>query len=227
MGSNPFVGERARRYDDFLSTPYGRAVYSLERELLSRLLPREPLSSLEVGCGTGLWLPLLRELFRREPVCLDLSLDMLLQAKRKGARKSVLADGGALPFKDGSFDLVAFITSLEFMEKPLNAAVEALRVSRKFVLVGFLNGRSPLNLYRRFYSRFRRSSYGYAKFYSKRELRQLFEEAARRLGKKVEFEKWLFTINFSLGKRLFLPLERLTAFKLPFGAFGATLIRVE
>jgi cytosine/adenosine deaminase-related metal-dependent hydrolase/ubiquinone/menaquinone biosynthesis C-methylase UbiE len=82
---------------------------SLEQRFLERLLP--PLQGLDVvdlGCGTGRWLARLAEKEPRSLVGVDLSSEMLFQAKRKlhGAANLVLADCCNIPFPRSSADLI-------------------------------------------------------------------------------------------------------------------------
>lgn len=88
----------------------------LREEALARL--RQSVSSLDitpgarvldVGCGTGLLLPLLREKVRctGRIVALDLSREMIRRAQSKGQLAlCVRADAQHLPFADGLFDWV-------------------------------------------------------------------------------------------------------------------------
>jgi ubiquinone/menaquinone biosynthesis C-methylase UbiE len=49
-----------------------------------------------------------------------------------------------LPFSGGAFDLVALITTLEFIPDPVQALTEALRVARYGLILGVLNRQSVL-----------------------------------------------------------------------------------
>ena len=70
---------------------------------------------LEVGCGTGKWLTS----FSGTTVGLDLSYQMLIEAKRKNVQNLVVAKGENLPFKCSSFDLVFLVNSFHFFkDKP-------------------------------------------------------------------------------------------------------------
>lgn len=86
------------------------------RGVALRLLPPEPdWSVLDVGCGTGTWLaPYLKAGCTVSGV--DVSPAMLKQAEaRLGATADLrLIEGGALPYEDGSFDLV--LTSMVLHE---------------------------------------------------------------------------------------------------------------
>jgi ubiquinone/menaquinone biosynthesis C-methylase UbiE len=83
-------------------------------------------------------------------VGLDISSAMLLRARRLEADERIcpylLGDGLALPFADCAFDLVALITTLEFVSPPEQVMAEAAGVARHNVLLGVLNRHSPLAL---------------------------------------------------------------------------------
>jgi SAM-dependent methyltransferase len=78
-------------------------------------------------------------------VGLDRSLPMLRQASDSTRRIGwVLGEASALPFGDRSFDVVSFVTTLEFLPDPRRALVEATRVARRGIVLGVLNRRSML-----------------------------------------------------------------------------------
>ena len=85
---------------------------------------------LEVGCGTGHWLELLRQ-WRCEVIGLDPSAEMLRGAQGRDDR-APLARGRAerLPFRARSFDLVVVINALHHFEDKPRFVAEAMRVLR-------------------------------------------------------------------------------------------------
>jgi hypothetical protein len=76
------------------------------------------------------------------------------------------------------FDLTAFITTLEFLERPREVLVEALRVARHGVLLGVLNRWSVLGLQRRLAGLFHQTVYDAAHFYGVGELKRLLRSIA-------------------------------------------------
>jgi len=94
----------ARRYD---TAP--NLMLSLERRYLEPLLPSASgLDVVDLGCGTGRWLEILRAAGPRNLLGVDTSLDMLRQAKRKLRNAATLlrADGVVAPLAPASADLV-------------------------------------------------------------------------------------------------------------------------
>lgn len=114
----------------------GRTVRS--RWLADRVAAYRPDSVLEIGCGYGKQLRALRERLPGVPlVGVDFSPSQLDQARRylhgcEGVNL-LLADGAALPFADGSFDLV--LTSAVILHNPPSVADrmrrEVVRVARR------------------------------------------------------------------------------------------------
>jgi ubiquinone/menaquinone biosynthesis C-methylase UbiE len=208
----------AESYDLWAEKPQGRKAYRLEGELLLRLgdLARGQ-SVLEVGCGTGIHL----DIFLREGVNamgVDISPSMLRVARHKLGRRVrlCLSDAQALPFKEGSLDCVAMITTLEFLHDPEGALREAMRVSKGKVLLGVLNKYSFLGMKRRLMAKFRPSIYDQARFYSIWELRNLFTNAI-----PAAVVDWASVLVLPMSwQGYFSGLERRLSFrKNPLGAF--------
>lgn len=143
--ANPFANpDTASGYEGWYETTGSRAD-RLEKALLKQLLARFPQANslLEIGCGTGhftRWF----EGVGLQTAGLDRSLPMLAEAIRLDSPPCMHGDALALPFFSGAFDLVALITTLEFVGDPAQALREALRVSRQGLLLGVLNRQSLL-----------------------------------------------------------------------------------
>jgi ubiquinone/menaquinone biosynthesis C-methylase UbiE len=208
----------AQVYDRWFETEKGSLADWFEKELMSRIVELKLGEIiLDVGCGTGNHL-LFFGAKGIKTIGIDISLPMLRLAQGKLGQPNVLCLGKAeaLPFKEKSFDSVSLITTLEFVEDPLRALQEAVRVSRRKIILGVLNKYSLIAVSRRIKGIFRPSIYNKARFYSIWELKKLL---AKVLGKG----------NLNWGSALMLPLsfqdgfgclERIISFrKNPFGAF--------
>ena len=216
---NLFSGKKAREYDRFFETAYGRTVFELEKELLLKVLNRKE-TLLEVGCGTGIWMETLKKEGFSEPIGLDISRDMLEIAREKGLRKLVLGNAEILPFKPNSVDTTLFITSLEFMKNRKKAFLEAVRVTRKSVVVAFLNRYSVLSLYRFLRSLYRKSVYKAANFLTIDEVKQLARYAREILRDKIiAVDKIHSTLNLTIDGFVSRELEETIGFNSPFGGF--------
>lgn len=89
-------------------------------------------TGLDVGCGTGTVLAALRPYGKVTGV--DGSAGMLEVLRREGRGEAVQASCDALPFADGSFDVVFCVAVLHHLAEPAKVAAtlrEMLRVARK------------------------------------------------------------------------------------------------
>ena len=142
---NPFDNPAlAKGYEAWYETP-GRRADRLEKTLLRWLLAHfsSVHTLLEVGCGTGHFTRWFKEQ-GLQATGLDISAPMLVEANRLSKLPYVRGDALDLPFPSGGFDVVALITTLEFVPDPVLALTEALRVARYGLILGVLNHQSIL-----------------------------------------------------------------------------------
>ncbi len=147
--SSLFDERVARDYEAWYEQGFGSLAVRQEEALLHQQLQRFPGASslLEVGCGTGHFT---RWFAKQGPhvTGLDASPAMLEQARLRNGTNYLLGDALALPFENQRFDLVALITTLEFVTDPVQALREALRIARLGLLLGVLNRHSLLEFIR-------------------------------------------------------------------------------
>jgi len=127
--SRKYFDELAPRYDGHYYGRHGRQQY----ERVVAVAKNWKFSSiLDVGCGTGALLALLKRP-RVKLAGADISSKMVAEArKRLGTSADVrVADSEKLPWKAGSFDLVVTTDSLHHWPRPLQAFAEMRRVLRK------------------------------------------------------------------------------------------------
>jgi SAM-dependent methyltransferase len=104
-----------------------RAVYlGLLRHHLGAERPR---AILDLGCGVGGFLGGLAEL-GGEVFPADLDRESLGICRERGFPRGVVCDGYALPYRDGSFDLVALFDAIEHIPDDARALGEVWRVLR-------------------------------------------------------------------------------------------------
>jgi SAM-dependent methyltransferase len=210
---NPFNDPAlAIRYEGWYAAA-GLEADILEKALLGKLLRCLPNvhTVLEVGCGTGHFTRWMAER-GLEAVGLDISEPMLDEARRLGGPKYLLGDALSLPVLAQSYDVVALITTLEFLNDPARALAEAVRVARHGVLLGVLNRWSLLTL------RYRLSGkalWRSARFFGPRDLARLGRQAAGGRGMSIAWRTTLWPIS-GVGD---LPL--------PWGGFIGMLIQLD
>jgi ubiquinone/menaquinone biosynthesis C-methylase UbiE len=173
---NPFANrDIVVGYEAWYETTGRRADY-LEKALLNWLLAIFPQARtiLEVGCGTGHFTRWFNEQ-GLQAVGLDISPLMLAEAIRLGSSLCLQGNALNLRFPSEAFDLVALITTLEFISDPGRPLTEALRVTRGGLILGGLNRQSRLG-------RQLRAAGGpvweAANFFTPGEIVQLVEQAA-------------------------------------------------
>lgn len=136
--------DRARDIFDADAAGYRKYKYSAEvsaldwhsfesrRLCVSRLLPQHVRRTLDLGCGSGTYLPLLAGR-SDELVAMDFSPAMLQEARKAcpGLACTYLeGDAMAPPIEDASFDLVNCIGVLEYLPRPEACLGEIRRVLR-------------------------------------------------------------------------------------------------
>ncbi len=133
----------ARDYEAWYEQGFGRRAVRQEEALLHQQLQQftGATSLLEVGCGTGHF----TRWFAQQGlhvIGLDVSPAMLEQARLHNGARYLQGDAQALPFENQQFELVALITTLEFVTDPVQVLREAMRVARQGLLLGVLNRQS-------------------------------------------------------------------------------------
>lgn len=159
----------AERYEQWFD--HHRAVYRSELNAVAHFIKPGD-SGLEIGAGTGRFAAPLGITDGVEP-----SKRMARIAREKGVRATI-ASGEDLPFDDGSFDFVLMVTTICFLDDPLEALREARRVIRDggYVVIGFVDKESALG---KTYLAGKDDNVFYrpARFFSTKEVLDLLEEA--------------------------------------------------
>jgi ubiquinone/menaquinone biosynthesis C-methylase UbiE len=168
----------AQHYDTWYERPGGAQALTLERALIQRYLePRKGERILDIGTGTGIHLPWLKEL-GLQVTGLDASPFMLERARSRMRDGADLHLGWAehLPFSDNEFDLSTLINTLEFVNDPEKALTEAFRVTRRRVVLGVLNKYALMAMQRRLKGLMADTIYRHARFYSVWELKEMVKK---------------------------------------------------
>lgn len=173
-----FNREYTDNYEDYYEGPYKRAeVY--QKRLLEQLIKSDKRvkTLLEFGCGTTRFTRWWKEI-GIEATGGDISPLMLSQALYRFDGDLVMADSHYLPFKDHSFDSMAFITTFEYYQDPIKVLKEAARVARYGIVMGMMNRNTPKLLRRRTQQAFGKNEYYVtANFYTPSSLKKLIDKA--------------------------------------------------
>ncbi|OUP08959.1 class I SAM-dependent methyltransferase [Collinsella sp. An2] len=123
---------QAATYDQDMQGSHARRLYPLVLDEVMRFAAaRKAPRILDMGCGTGALAELvLQEVPEVQLTGIDLSSAMVERASCRlaGAATVLRADAEALPFQDGSFDIVYCNDSFHHYPDPVRAAFQAWRV---------------------------------------------------------------------------------------------------
>ena len=125
----------ASGYDDWYREEKGRQVLEAESALVDALIPGDGVG-LEIGAGTGVFAESLTN-DNRIIVCIDLSVNMLTRARRRGL-PCVLGSAESLPIRKGVLGFTYMITVMEFLPAPVKAFGEAAKIGESLVVL-FVN----------------------------------------------------------------------------------------
>lgn len=135
MESTKEFQEETRRYFDRVAEDYdasydGRFVRCMYREVVRRAVSLPGDRVLDLGCGNGNLIRMLREVKQASCWGADLSSQMIREAgKNLGDKVNLtVADAAALPYGDGQFDIVICNASFHHYTEPERAVEEIRRV---------------------------------------------------------------------------------------------------
>lgn len=171
---------------------------------------------LEFGCGTGRFTRWWQDI-GIEATGGDISPLMLSQAKYLFGGDLVMADSHHMPFKDHTFDSLAFITTFEYYRDPVQVIREAARVAKYGIAMGMMNRYSPKVARRRVQQFFGKNPfYVTATFYSPKMLTEIIEKA---------LDGRSYTISWSCtGLPKWFPVQQ---WSLPLGDFFGFYVRLN
>lgn len=180
--------KHAGEYDHWFETEAGRFAFTQEKRLIQHLVsswPRRRQSLLDIGCGTGVFLELFWE-SGFDVYGIDASAKMLSRAREKMGDRVDLHLGKAqyLPFDDNEFDFSAIITVLEFCDDPRKVIHEAARVTKKGILLCFLNRNSIYYLGKKAFPSRQTGILARARWFTYREIKNM---VTRELGPRHIF----------------------------------------
>jgi SAM-dependent methyltransferase len=213
----------AAAYDKWFENQTDGSLANLEVQLmLDMLKPVCTESVLDVGCGTGGSLRALLET-GLEVTGIDPSPYVLDIAYKKVKNRVDLYRGFAedLPFEDNSFNHACFFSTLEFVDNPKKAIMEASRVAKDRIFIGVLNRYALKGIERRFKGIFTETIFNKARFFSIWELKQLI----RTIVGDVPMSWRTVCLFPTASSKLTHRLERSRLIqRFPFGAFVGIVI---
>lgn len=173
-----FNREYTDSYEEYYEGPYKRAeIY--QKRLLAQLIKADHRVEdlLEFGCGTTRFTRWWKEIGINASGG-DISPFMLSQALFRFDGDLVMADSHYLPFKDHSYDALAFITTFEYYKDPIQVLREAARVGKYGIIMGMMNRNTPKLIRRRTQQAFGRNQfYNTATFYTPNTLKKIIDQA--------------------------------------------------
>lgn len=173
-----FNREYTDSYEEYYEGPYKRAeIY--QKRLLAQLIKADHRVEdlLEFGCGTTRFTRWWKEIGINASGG-DISPFMLSQALFRFDGDLVMADSHYLPFKDHSYDALAFVTTFEYYKDPIQVLREAARVGKYGIIMGMMNRNTPKLIRRRTQQAFGRNQfYNTATFYTPNTLKKIIDQA--------------------------------------------------
>ena len=144
--SKKWFDKQASVYDDTNTILYSKYGKISCENIYNYLKDKEYKKLLDIGCGTGYLINMLSKEYDAEFTGLDLSPEMIKQAKSKKIKNSVFVEGRSdeLPFENDTFNVVTCSQSFHHYpetNKPMQEAKRVLRPGGLYILsdtgVGF------------------------------------------------------------------------------------------
>lgn len=202
-------------YDAWYDRARGRWIGETEYRLLAGLLGARPGESLlDVGCGTG-WFSRRFAAAGLRVTGIDTNQEWLAWAARRAGPPVDYrcADARKLPFADRSFDRVASVTALCFIDAWPQAIEEMVRVCRHRFVLGLLNRCSLLWLQK--HAAGAAGAYAGAHWHTRAEI----AAAAKRL--PIRNLRFAYAVFLPSGSPWARRIEPIVGRSLPLGSFLA------
>jgi ubiquinone/menaquinone biosynthesis C-methylase UbiE len=212
-----FNREHTDTYELWYEGRYKRAEI-WQKKVMEQLVSKDQRvkTLLEFGCGTTRFTRWWKNI-GIEATGGDISPLMLSQAIHLFEGDLVMADSHFMPFKDHTFDSLAFITTFEYYKDPVKVIREAARVAKHGIAMGMMNRNSPKVARRRVQQLFGKNPfYVTATFYTPKMLTEIIEKAL--VGRKYTIE-WTCT-----GLPKWFPVQQ---WNVPVGDFFGLYIQLN
>ena len=212
-----FNREYTDTYEQWYEGRYKRAE-TWQKKVMEELVSKDQRikTLLEFGCGTTRFTRWWKNI-GIEATGGDISPLMLSQAIELFDGDLVMADSHHLPFRDHSFDAMAFITTFEYYKDPVKVIREAARVGKYGIAMGMMNRNSTKVVRRRIQQLFGKNPfYITGTFYTPAQLTKIIHKALE--GRDYSIE-WTCT-----GLPKWFPVQQ---WSLPLGDFFGLYIKLN
>lgn len=212
-----FNREHTDTYEQWYEGRYKRAEV-WQKKVIGGLVKKDERVKrlLEFGCGTTRFTRWWKEI-GIEASGGDISPFMLGQGRHLFDGDLVLADSHNMPFKDQTFDAVAFITTFEYYKDPVKVIREAARVGKHGIVFGMMNRNSTKVVRRRVQQAFGKNPfYVTATFYTPKHLIEKIDKALA--GRTYSIE-WTTT-----GLPKWFPVQQ---WGMPYGDFFGLYVKLD
>ena len=210
-----FNREHTDTYEQWYEGRYKRAEI-WQKKVMEQLVSSDKRvkTLLEFGCGTTRFTRWWQEI-GIEATGGDISPFMLGQALHLFKGDLVMADSHFMPFKDHTFDSLAFITTFEYYKDPVKVIQEAARVGKYGIAMGMMNRNTPKYFRRRIQQAFGQNPfYVTATFYTPHKLIKIIKKALE--GRNYSIQ-WTCT-----GLPKWFPVQQ---WSIPYGDFFGLYIK--
>ena len=165
--------KNAEEYNTSYDGMFVKCMYS---EILDRVIQINPQKILDLGCGNGNILKLLAQKIDASLYGLDISENMISEAKKRLGNNAELTVGEAenLPYSDDQFDAIICNASFHHYPNPVKALKEIKRILKKGGILILGDPTAPFNWYLKILNYFLKySNSGDYKIYSEKEIKYL------------------------------------------------------
>lgn len=164
--------------EDYDTSHDGKFVQCMYQEILTHVPDAKGQRILDLGCGNGNILKILKERICAEYYGLDISEKMIEEAEKKLGKTARLQVGDAeqQPYGDNFFDVVICNASFHHYPNPEKAAAEISRIIKPGGLLILGDPTMPPILIEIFNWSLKWSSSGDIKLWKKREIEKLFDK---------------------------------------------------
>ena len=183
-----FNREHTDTYEQWYEGRYKRAEV-WQKKVIGELILKDTRvkTLLEYGCGTTRFTRWWHNI-GIDATGADLSPFMLGQGVHLFPGDLVLADSHHMPFRDGAFDALAFITTFEYYKDPVKVIREAARVGKYGIVFGMMNRNTNKYVRRRVQQFFGKNPfYVTATFYTPQKLIAVIDKALEGMDYTIEW----------------------------------------